>query len=308
MKGIFILGVIFSFFMYSTKGSFESDKVIVAINCGSSTKYSSEDNDIIYDKDNGFDTGIVSNTGQIYRNDWAEFQDIEVYHTERYAKSVGFSYKLPLPRSNMDGHYVLVLKFSEVYFTNPGKKLFDVALGSQKVITNLDIFAEVGIFEPLDKYVEFDIKNGKVVYSNSQIGDAINQNKDLIVNFLKGKADNPKVNGIVLVKGTLDDTNYKEYQNYFVNKEKLAKQKEAKQSEKRKKDIEGMIEADEDLDLSKLGQVWSTGITQKVNVDYPLKKRLNSFLLIPNALEIVAFAFVAIFFIIFSMVIFMYIQ
>ena len=113
---------------------------------------------------------------------------------------------------------------------------------------------------------------------------------------------------MVLVKGTLDDTNDKEDQNYFVNKEKLAKQKEAKQSEKRKKDIEGMIEADEDLDLSKLGQVWSTGITQKVNVDYPLKKRLNSFLLIPNALEIVAFAFVAIFFIIFSMVIFMYIQ
>jgi len=36
----------------------------------------------------------------------------DVYHTERWSNT-GIKYKIPVPK---DGRYVLILKFSEVYF------------------------------------------------------------------------------------------------------------------------------------------------------------------------------------------------
>jgi len=33
----------------------------------------------------------------------------------------------------------------------------------------------------------------------------------LVVNFFKGQKDNPKINAILLVKGSLEDTDYKDY-------------------------------------------------------------------------------------------------
>jgi hypothetical protein len=35
----------------------------------------------------------------------------------------------------------------------------------------------------------------------------------LIVNFLKGEKDNPKINAILLIKGSLEDTDYNHYKN-----------------------------------------------------------------------------------------------
>lgn len=60
------------------------------------------------------------------------------------------------------GKYVLVLKFSEVYFNSPGEKVFDAGLGSLKVISSLDIYSKVGKATAYDEYVEFEFKNGKV--------------------------------------------------------------------------------------------------------------------------------------------------
>lgn len=60
------------------------------------------------------------------------------------------------------GKYVLVLKFSEVYFNSPNEKIFDVAVGSLKVINQLDIYSKVGKATAYDEYVEFEFKNGKI--------------------------------------------------------------------------------------------------------------------------------------------------
>ena len=84
-----------------------------------------------------------------------------MYHSERWGKNEGFRYTLALPKA--DGTYTLVLKFSEVYFTEPGQKMFDVKLGSLRVVNNLDIFGRLlsrGI--PLDEFIEFEVKSGKV--------------------------------------------------------------------------------------------------------------------------------------------------
>ena len=92
-----------------------------------------------------------------------------------------------------------------------GEKVFNVALGKENVIKNLDIFGKVGKAEALDEYVEFEIKNKQVFYKNKNCKEALDGDK-LKVNFLKGSADNPKINAILLIKGTLKDTDYTEKQ------------------------------------------------------------------------------------------------
>ncbi len=84
----------------------------------------------------------------------------DVYQTERYGANEGFKYLLPL---NKDGLYALVLKFSEVYFTEPGQKIFDIKLGNEAIVQDLDIFAKVesrGM--PYDEFIEFMVQGQKV--------------------------------------------------------------------------------------------------------------------------------------------------
>jgi len=48
----------------------------------------------------------------------------------------------------------------------------------------------------------------------------------LIVNFLKGEKDNPKINAILLVKGSLEDTDYNHYKNQLEQLESQLNEKE----------------------------------------------------------------------------------
>jgi hypothetical protein len=53
--------------------------------------------------------------------------------------------------------------------------------------------------------------------------------------FKKGERDNPKINAIVLVKGTLADTDYEQYKGQFEELERQKLEKERKQREFQKK-------------------------------------------------------------------------
>ena len=80
----------------------------------------------------------------------------------------GFKYTVPAPTK--DGTYTLVLKFSEVYFNEPGQKVFDIKLGSKTIIKDLDIFGTVysrGV--PYDTFTEFSMKNGDVYFEVTHI-------------------------------------------------------------------------------------------------------------------------------------------
>ena len=48
--------------------------------------------------------------------------DMVLYQTERY-HTEDFSYDIRMNSEKEDGEYVLVLKFSEVYFQSPGQKV-----------------------------------------------------------------------------------------------------------------------------------------------------------------------------------------
>ncbi len=48
----------------------------------------------------------------------------------------------------------------------------------------------------------------------------------MIVNFNKGEKDNPKINAILLVKGSLDDTDYEEFKTQLDELERQTMEKE----------------------------------------------------------------------------------
>ena len=70
---------------------------------------------------------------------------------------------------------------------------------------NLDIFATVGKAHAYDEYVEFELKNDKIYHNNAEVSDAYDtQKKAVKIRFLKGPKDNPKINAIVILKGTVE--------------------------------------------------------------------------------------------------------
>lgn len=108
-----------------------------------------------------------------------------------------FSYAIQL---HGEGKYLLVLKFCEVFFEAAHKKVFDVVLNDvHPVVSDFDIFAQVGHATAHDVYVPFTISRGKLFLSDGGVSEV--RNGRLKVSFLKGQLDNPKINAIVLVKG-----------------------------------------------------------------------------------------------------------
>jgi hypothetical protein len=127
---------------------------------------------------------------------------MDIYQTERWHTD-SFTYSIPLKRS---GKFVLILKFSEVYFNLPGQKVFDVALGKKILIKNLDIFERAGKATAHDEYIEFELKNDKIYVKNSEVDGAYDaKTKNIKIRFLKGAQDNPKINSILIFKGDLND-------------------------------------------------------------------------------------------------------
>ena len=198
------------------------NKVIAAINCGGDD-YTDSDG-IKYISDNYFDEGSISDFGINY--EISQTKDQLLYQTERWSSS-DLTYSIPI---NKEGDFVLILKFSEVYFTSTNEKVFDVALGKLTIIKNLDIFKEVGKAAALDKYIEFKIANNQVFVNGKEAKNAYDyKQKVLKVKFLKGSRDNPKVNAIVIYNGSINDTNFAEEKKKQENLNKLKNEAQKKQ-------------------------------------------------------------------------------
>jgi len=132
---------------------------------------------------------------------------MEVYQTERWHTD-SFTYSVPLKN---EGNYILILKFSEVYFDSPNQKIFDIALGKKILIKDLDIFSRVGKAAAHDEYIEFELKNKKIYVNKKEVLGAYDANaKNLKIRFLKAAKDNPKINAIVIYKGDLQDKAFQE--------------------------------------------------------------------------------------------------
>jgi hypothetical protein len=169
-------------------------KVIYAVNCGGDEHIDSHG--IKYEKDTlkvGTSSDFGRNLGGIQRVPPA---DEIIYQTERYHTST-FGYEISLAG---DGDYVLVLKFSEVWFEVVNSKVFDIVLnGDHTIVSDLDIYAQVGKGTAHDEYIYFSVSRNRLYFKEEE--SEIRGGK-VRVEFIKGYRDNPKINGIVLIKGT----------------------------------------------------------------------------------------------------------
>lgn len=93
------------------------------------------------------------------------------------------TYSLPI---NAPGKYVLVLKFSEVYFNSPGEKVFNINIGNESIIKNVDIYHKVGKAAAYDEFIPFEIKNN-AVYVNVRLSFNVFRTELLKMDMIKKK-------------------------------------------------------------------------------------------------------------------------
>lgn len=136
-----------------------SSPIVYAVNCGGEAH--TDTYGVHYEKDPLHNkVGIASDYGKRLQIARVSTNDQILYQTERYHTNT-FGYDIPL---NIDGEYVLVLKFCEVYFNAPDQKVFDVVLnGDHTIVSDLDIFDRVGRGAAHDEYVAFKIVKGKKI-------------------------------------------------------------------------------------------------------------------------------------------------
>ncbi|XP_055920200.1 malectin [Eupeodes corollae] len=173
-------------------------RVVYAVNAGGDSH--TDKNGILFEQDplRG-KVGTESDYGrQLLIIGRVSQQDEILYQTERYHTAT-FGYDLPVTE---DGEYVLILKFCEVYFNAPNMKVFDVVLnGDHTVISDLDIFHQVGKGTAHDEYVFFTVSRKRlfVKEEESEI-----RNGRIRLEFVKGIKDNPKINAFALLKGDVE--------------------------------------------------------------------------------------------------------
>jgi len=171
-------------------------EVIWAVNCGGEAHV--DIYGVAYQRDPLQRTGVASDFGRSLMIQRVPPADQILYQTERY-HTTNFAYDVPLTR---DGDYVLVLKFCEVWFTQPDQKVFDVILNGQiNVVEGLDIYGKVGRGVAHDEIIPFSVQNGQL-----HVGaESTSLNGKLSIEFVKLDKDNPKINAIYVMRGTLDD-------------------------------------------------------------------------------------------------------
>ncbi|MBN1693881.1 T9SS type A sorting domain-containing protein [candidate division WOR-3 bacterium] len=125
----------------TTTGGGDGD-VINALNAGGDT-YLSPVSGIEYidDETTGWLSGGTPYSGT---NAIAGTTDDTLYQSERYGD---FGYDIPLT----NGSYDVVFKFAEIYWDNPGSRLFDVEMEGERVIRNLDLLFRT------DKNTAYDV-------------------------------------------------------------------------------------------------------------------------------------------------------
>ncbi len=71
----------------------------------------------------------------------------------------------------VNGNYVVVLHFAEIYWNGPGKRIFNVSMQGTQAISNLDIYSKVGKNAAYDVQVPVSVTNGTLEIDFSSVVD-----------------------------------------------------------------------------------------------------------------------------------------
>jgi len=93
-----------------------------------------------------------------------------LYQSERYATPLEYKFTVP------NGTYMVTLKNAELYWTASGQRVFSVAINGTTVLSNFDIFAQVGEFVADDHSFVVNVAGGLIdivataTVDNAQLG------------------------------------------------------------------------------------------------------------------------------------------
>jgi malectin (di-glucose binding ER protein)/glycosyl hydrolase family 26 len=130
------------------------------INAGGSSFTGSDGR--VWQADAAYSGGLVSNSNATV----AKTQDQNVYDTARYGN---FTYTIKVP----NGPYRVVLKFAETYWSSAGRRVFNVSINNQQVLTNFDILAQPNTLPNMavDRTFQTNVTNGQISISFATIQD-----------------------------------------------------------------------------------------------------------------------------------------
>ena len=156
-----------------------TDQVITAVNAGGPA-LTQDGIDFVADTSFLNGSSFTNNGGG--NGAQPDFDDT-VYETERYGTPL--NYEIPVASS---GNYTVELYFAEIFWNNPGERVFDVAVEGEVVLDNLDLLAktEGDINQPF----QFNVPNS-ISPKNFGSADAID------IDF-SASTDNAKISGIVV--------------------------------------------------------------------------------------------------------------
>jgi hypothetical protein len=127
---------------------------------------------IIYKGHTQFSTGYGYTTPAAI----AGTTDDRLYQSERWGD---FSYAIPVA----NGDYLVTLKFAEIFWMQPGQRVFNVLMEGVKVISNLDLVATVGPNKAYDVTLPVHVTDGhlnikfKSVVDNAKVSAIMVQAK-----------------------------------------------------------------------------------------------------------------------------------
>ena len=88
-------------------------------------------------------------------------------------------------------------------------------------MNDLDIFSKIGKNSAYDEFITLNIKGDNLFVQGKKIKNGYNiSEKNIKITFVKKEKDNPKINGILLVKGGLENTDYEEFKTRLENIER----------------------------------------------------------------------------------------
>jgi hypothetical protein len=95
----------------------------------------------------------------------ANTSDQPLYLSEKYGKTFGYSFQVP------NNTYTVKLKFAEIYWSQAGQRVFNVAINGSTVLNKFDILSETSRFTALDKSFVTNVTNGKISIDFSTVTD-----------------------------------------------------------------------------------------------------------------------------------------
>lgn len=156
--------------------------VVFAVNAGGS-EYTASDG-TVYAADTGFDHGFTFSTGSYGTPSDPEINDTTddtLYRSERYGTSFGYD----VPVSN--GTYEVTLQFAEIYQgvsafdepdssgptdgTDENDRVFDVSAEGEQVVSDYDLFAEVGPLTATEVTYTVEVTDGVLTVEFVAIND-----------------------------------------------------------------------------------------------------------------------------------------